>query len=341
MLELEVSKKTSMNKVAILGTGSWATALANVLLANNNQVALWGIDKSEIQDLKNKKNTHYFGNKLLVKKPNLVTDKVLDIVKFKPKYLIIAIPSIHIESVLNKFIDLLTIKPIIINVAKGFNEKTKTTWSSTINKIITNKSIGLVDLIGPSFAIEVFCRKPTIVNTVSENIELAKKVAKLFNNNFFKCVPINDIIGAETISALKNVMAIASGILYSQHASINTRSAILAQMAKEISYIVEKLGGKLNTLYQFCGIGDIFLTCTDNKSRNFSLGTMIASKGMKAMKTELSNRTYEGFWATKTAYEIINKYKLNAPIITNLYLILFKNADEKKFLIKIFDSLKF
>lgn len=329
-----------MSKVAILGTGAWGTALANVLMENHHSVAMWGIDKKQINDLKNKKNTTYYAKDHLFAAPSLVTLDANEIVDFHPEYVIIAVPSIHIEEVLKNFAKKLSNKPIYINVAKGFNEKTKKTWSPTITSIITNKSKGLVDLIGPSFAIEVFHHQYTIVNVVAKDIKLAKKVAKLFINDYFKCVPITDVIGAESISALKNVMAIASGILYAQHTSINTRSAILAQMAKEISLILEKLGGKLNTLYEFCGIGDILLTCTDSKSRNFSFGNLIAKSGAKAAKAALKGNTFEGYWATKTAYEIITKYKLKAPIISNLYHILFDNADEKKFLINIFKSIQ-
>ncbi|WEK83111.1 MAG: NAD(P)-binding domain-containing protein [Mycoplasma sp.] len=330
-----------MAKIAILGTGAWGTALANVLLTNSNNVFMWGIDQNEINDLKHGVNAKYYGQHKLINKLDVVGCNIHEVLQFNPDYVIIAVPSIHIENTIQLALKYLTNKPVFINVAKGFDQKTKKTWSITIEKLIKNKAKGLVTLIGPSFAIEVFNKEITIVNTVSKNKTLATKVAKIFQNNYFKCVAINDVIGAETISALKNVMAIGSGILYSQHTSINTRSAILAQMTKEISLIVKVLGGKTETVYQYCGIGDIFLTCTDSKSRNFSFGQAIGQKGFKQICKELKIHTVEGYWATQTAHEIIKKYKLHAPVIEHVYNVLYKNEDAKKFVYSIFKEVKF
>ncbi len=330
----------TIGRIAILGTGAWGTALASVLLNVGNSVAMWGISKEQLSDLKKQMNTTFFGNKKFNGKLSLVTNDIKKIAKFKPQFVIIAVPSIHIENVLLKVSPVIKSRPIYINVAKGFDPKTLNTWSHTIKKIIKNKSKGLVALIGPSFAVEVYYKNRTIVNVVSENINIAKQVKKIFDTDYFKCIPITDMSGAETISALKNVMAIASGILYSQHTSINTRSAILAQIAKEISYILKIVGGKQETLYQFCGIGDIYLTCTSEKSRNFSFGLAIGRLGNKQIKKIIKTKTVEGYWATKIAYEIIKKYKIQAPIIIHLYHILYKNADPKKFINNIIKAIK-
>lgn len=328
------------SRIAILGTGAWGTALATVLLNAGNSVAMWGIDDQEINDLKSQKNTKFFGDKKFDGKLFLVTKDINQIADFKPQFVIIAVPSVHIENVLYKVVNIIKSKPIYVNVAKGFDPKSLKTWSPTINRIIKNKSKGLVALIGPSFAIEVYDKNRTIVNVVCEKINIAKRVKKIFDTDYFKCVAINDMNGAETISALKNVMAIATGILYSQHTSINTRSAILAQIAKEISYILKIMGGKQETLYQFCGIGDIYLTCTSEKSRNFSLGLAIGRLGSGQIKEMIKTKTVEGYWATKIAYEIIKKYKIHAPIIIHLYKILYKNADSKDFINYIMKAIK-
>lgn len=320
-----------MNKIAVLGTGAWGTTLANVLLDNKQKVAMWGISESEISDLKKQTNTKYYGSKKLSKPLALVTTNIIDIINFNPNFIIIAIPSKFIEDVINKIINRLKSKPIFINVAKGFNPLTRKTWSYTIEDLIQHKASGLVTLIGPSFAVEVFNKEITVVNTVSSNILLAKKVAKIFSNKYFKCVSINDVYGAETMAALKNVMAIGSGIIYSQHESINTRAAILAQITHEISEIASLMGGHSTSLYQFCGIGDIFLTCTDNKSRNFSFGELVGRKGFAKAKKQLKEVTVEGYWATLIAYEIIKKNNINAPIISHIYKILYENENAKDF----------
>ena len=328
-----------MARIAILGTGAWGTALANVLLSNKHHVAMWGVDQIQINDLKKQVNTQYYGNTKLVSPLKLVTKKSEDIINFKPEYVVIAVPSIHISSTLEMFANKFENTPIYINVAKGFDLKTKNTWSLSISKIIKNNSLGLVTLIGPSFATEVFNKNITVVNTVSDKIELAKKVGALFNTKFFKCVEITDVKGAETISAIKNIMAIGSGILYAQHNSINTRAAILAQIAKEVQSIVKIMGGEPSTLYQFCGIGDIFLTCTDSKSRNFSFGLEIGKFGFKNVKKVLKNNTVEGYWAAKVVYQIITSHGIKAPILTHIYKILYNNESETNFVQNIINEI--
>ena len=328
-----------MARIAILGTGAWGAALANVLLSNKHHVAMWGVDQTQINDLKKQVNTQYYGNTKLVSPLKLVTKKSEDIINFKPEYVVIAVPSIHISSTLEMFANKFENTPIYINVAKGFDLKTKNTWSLSISKIIKNNSLGLVTLIGPSFATEVFNKNITVVNTVSDKIELAKKVGALFNTKFFKCVEITDVKGAETISAIKNIMAIGSGILYAQHNSINTRAAILAQIAKEVQSIVKIMGGEPSTLYQFCGIGDIFLTCTDSKSRNFSFGLEIGKFGFKNVKKVLKNNTVEGYWAAKVVYQIITSHGIKAPILTHIYKILYNNESETNFVQNIINEI--
>ncbi len=318
-----------MAKIAILGTGAWGTALANVLLKNKHEVLMYGIDECENKDLVKGLNTKYFGNKKMVKAP-IATINPNDVINFRPSYVLIAVPSLYIESTVKKFVKFLTAKPVYINVAKGFNPETNNVWSRSIKKIIRGFSKGFVSLLGPSFAVEVFNNQPTMVNCVSTKAKIAKLVANLFNNQTFKCVVTTDERGAEIMASLKNVMAIALGLAYELHTSINTRAAMLAEATKEISTIVDKLGGNVKTIANFCGIGDIYLTCTDSKSRNFSFGKSIAQIGL-AKTLQINKKTVEGFSATKIAYEIIKTNMIDAPVLEEIYKVLYKNQNPKHF----------
>jgi glycerol-3-phosphate dehydrogenase (NAD(P)+) len=300
------------------------------LLENNHQVSLWGIDPKEIDDLKKQVNTHYFAKQKLIKKPHLVSSNITDVLVGKPDFFIIAVPSAHIVSVLNKLLPKLKYKAYFINVAKGLDPNTNNIWSKTIKQVVGNKLKGLVTLIGPSFAIEVFHDQPTMVNTVSSSIPLARMVSLLFNNNHFRCVEIKDEVGAEVIGALKNVMAIGMGIAYELHTSINTRAAMLAQSTKEINKIVKSFGGNNETITQFCGIGDIYLTCTDEKSRNFSFGKLVAKIGItEALKQ--NTKTVEGYNATKIIERVITDKKISAPFLNEIYQVLFENKKPTDF----------
>jgi glycerol-3-phosphate dehydrogenase (NAD(P)+) len=141
-------------------------------------------------------------------------------------------------------------------------------------------------------------------------------------------VPIKDEIGGQILGAFKNIIAIGMGIIYELYNSSNTRAAMLSQGTKEIINIAKILGGNVNTLYEFCGIGDIYLTCTDVKSRNFLLGKMIVKDGIDYALQHF-NKTVEGYTATEIAYDIIKKHKLFSPLISEIYKILYEKQNCK------------
>lgn len=320
------------NEITILGTGAWGTALANVLLENNNIVKMWGIDSDEIHDLKNQLNKKYYGLKKLVKKPHLVTTNLKEAIS-DSKIILLAIPSKFLIKTLEEVKKIIKNKKIIlINVAKGIDPETKLFWSQIIKKTFNKNLNGLVSLLGPSFASEVFDKELTVINAVSSNLKALKIVTQLFCNKYFKLVPIQNEIGADIFAALKNVAAIGTGIIYQLHPSINTRSAILACAFKEIYQIYQRIVNEnkpSNIGYELCAIGDLTLTCTSEKSRNFSFGLEIGKNGFKKTIAK-NNKTVEGYVAAKIINEILTDKKIKAPIITAIYNILYKNADHKK-----------
>lgn len=327
-----------MAKIAILGTGAWGTTLANILIENKHHVLMWGIDKNEISNLKNGKNEQYFGNKKLINSPKLVTNNFSQIALQKPQYVLIAVPSSFIMETLSVSLKKMANKPIIINVAKGLDPMTDNVWSKSIYEKLSKKISGLVSLSGPSFAKETFYDYPTIINAISSTYSHAKLVANLFNNNHFKCVPIKDEIGGQILGAFKNIIAIAMGMIYYLYDSSNTRAAMLSQGTREIINISNTLGGQISTLYEFCGIGDIYLTCTDTKSRNFLFGEMIAKNGIKYALQHF-NKTIEGYNATDIAYDIIKKKKLSCPLIEETYRILYQGVNHKSIVKNIMSKL--
>jgi glycerol-3-phosphate dehydrogenase (NAD(P)+) len=299
-------------------------------MENGHSVAMWGIDPKEINDLNHQLNSKYYGNKKTISKPVIASSNIDEILNTKPTFILIAVPSVHIVHTLKLFVNKLTYKCYFINVSKGLDPQTNDIWSKTIKKIVGNKLKGLVTLIGPSFAIEVFNKQPTMINSVSSSLPLARMVSLLFNNSHFRCIEIKDEVGAEIIGALKNVMAIAMGVAYELHTSINTRAAMLAQATKEISKLVTVYGGQPTTITQFCGIGDIYLTCTDEKSRNFSFGRSIAKVGVKKALI-INNKTIEGYLATQIIHKTIASKKINSPVFDEIYQVLFGSKDPNNF----------
>ncbi len=327
-----------MAKISILGTGAWATALGCCLSYNNHEIHMLGIDQKEVNDINSGTNKKYFGDAKLFSSLSASTD-IAESLKGS-KIILIAVPSTVIVDVLEKVKPLLNKKNhyLFINVAKGLDQNTNDVWSKTIRKTLKSFNVDLVTIIGPSFAIDVFNKKPTVVNVVSKKQEVAKKAAALFNSSFFKVVPIKDEIGAQVLAALKNLLAIAIGISQENHDSINTISALLTQGVSEIQLISKFMGAKDKTILSFCGIGDIFLTCTSDKSRNFTFGREIFRDGVNKVINE-NKKTVEGYKVYPVVSKIINANDLDTPIFKLIIKVLSNKLDPKNFVSTVLEEL--
>lgn len=317
-------------KITILGTGAWATALGCCLSLNNHNVIMWGIDKSEVDDINLGYNKKYFDNIKLFSK--LKATNNMESALENCKYIILAIPSAFILDVIEKAKIFLSKNDFIIfiNVAKGLDSSTNDVWSKSIKKSLKGYNAKIATLIGPSFAIDVFNKKPTIVNVAAKKMEISRVVSSLFNSYFFKCIPINDENGAQVLAALKNLLAIAIGIAKENHNSINTITALLTAGINEMQVIAQIMGAKYKTILQYCGIGDIFLTCTSNQSRNFTFGKDIFRYGI--YKTlEKNNSTVEGYKVYPVVKQLVNKNKLDSPIFSLICKVLDGDLDASRF----------
>ncbi|MEG0124274.1 MAG: NAD(P)H-dependent glycerol-3-phosphate dehydrogenase [Malacoplasma sp.] len=316
--------------ITILGTGAWATALGCCLSLNKHNVMMWGIDKNEINDINAGYNKKYYGDQKLFANLKAIDDLAKSVEK--AEYILLAVPSAFILDVIDKVkVHINKSKPItFINVAKGLDSNSNDVWSKSIKKSLKSYNVKIASLIGPSFAIDVYNKKPTIVNVAAKKMETSRIVSSLFNSYFFKCVPINDENGAQVLAALKNLLAIAIGIAEENHNSINTITALLTAGINEMQKIANIMGAKYKTILQYCGIGDIFLTCTCDKSRNFSFGKQIFRDGI--YKTlEKNKSTVEGYKVYPIVKQIIIKHKLESPIFSLICKVLDGNLDPSKF----------
>ncbi|MGL5640523.1 MAG: NAD(P)H-dependent glycerol-3-phosphate dehydrogenase [Mycoplasmoidaceae bacterium] len=322
------------NDITIIGTGAWGTAIAKVLSESGNNVTMFGVDKKEIKDInQHGMNKKYYGTtkiNTIIRATNDIDNALLN-----ANYVVFALPSAFLKDMLNIIKNKLRHKVIFINLVKGIDPANKKPWSFTISKVLKDKSKGLASIIGPSFAIDVYHEKQTIVNVVSKNDIVCEKVANLFSVPYLKVVKCPDEVGAETIAAYKNLLAIGMGIVFANTKSINTISAVLTQGIKEIAIISKNNGGKPATIIEFCGIGDIFLTCTSDLSRNFTFGKNLNKKITdKPFKT--GKITVEGY----TLYQIVKKEILknnNFPLFKSICLVLSKEIEPKNMVTNTFE----
>ncbi|MGL4948530.1 MAG: NAD(P)H-dependent glycerol-3-phosphate dehydrogenase [Mycoplasma sp.] len=294
-----------MSKILVVGTGAWGTTLANVLLENNHTVNMYGVDSRQLQDLSQGYNREFFRNAKLSAIPNIVTDNFEIAVK-DVEYILLSIPSKFIEQTLQKYKDLIDPKIIIINSSKGIDQNNGKNYFEVIRSVLPNNQV--CSIVGPSFAIEVFHNQNTIVNIVCKDVTIANQVGKLFNNDYFKTSSLSDEIGSSLFSALKNGLAVCCGVLYGFNSSINTIAAVISLGMKEITKYVEMQGGDVKTAVDFCAIGDIYLTCSDNKSRNFRFGELISKLGVNKAIDE-NTYTVEGLEIIKNIHNAIQDKK--------------------------------
>lgn len=318
-----------MKRIAFLGSGAWASALANVLAENGHDVILYGIAEQEIEDIeKRHQNTRYFSTHKL----HLNVHATMDMQRAlqESDYVVVAVPSSAVRSVLQKAIPYLKHAPFILNVTKGFDAESEMTMIALIRSILPADCYrGLASLVGPSFASEVLHHQYTAIASVSQILEDAQEIQQLFSNQYFRVYTNTDEIGCSLAVSLKNVYAIASGILYGLGCFDNPHGALLTRALAEISRFVVAMGGQASTCLGLTGVGDLTLTCSSHQSRNFAAGEVIG-KANSAKEFLKNNRTtVEGIPACKIAYGLSKKKGIYTPILDAVYRVLFEDESPK------------
>lgn len=313
-------------KVTILGTGSWASGIAQVLADNNKDVTMWGIDQGEITDIRdNHRNSKYFEKVDL--NPSIKATDDISMAK-NSDVIVLSVPTIAIESVCKQVSPYLKEKTIIVNTSKGFHPETNERMSDVIrNSVPAEKLSSLVSLIGPSHAEEVVQRLLTTICAVSVNDEDAKFVQEHFSNEYLRVYTGNDEIGSEIGVAIKNAIAVASGVLAGLGYGDNTRAALITRGLAEMIRFGVAMGGRFETYMGLTGIGDLIVTCTSVHSRNFQAGYEIGKANSSTVYWETNKRTCEGIRTAKVIHKIAKENNITMPIIDEIYAVLYEGKE--------------
>jgi len=316
--------------LGIIGTGSWATALAQVLADNKVELLMWGRSIEEVNDINiNHCNSKYFNNLINSDIKATTTFSLLN----DCDIILIATPVVSFEEILTKLKETLSHPVIIINVAKGFYYKNNGSLSAVIKETLKDKCLNVVSLIGPSHAEEVIERKITIINSVCEDDELAKKIQELFANDYFRVYRNNDVVGCEIAAAIKNVMAIASGGLSGLEQGDNAKAALMTRGLSEMSRFGLSFGAKKETFLGLNGVGDLIVTCSSLHSRNYQAGLIIGKNDGAKEFLENNTKTVEGINSAKAVHEIALEHNIDMPICEAVYQVLFHNAKPSELLL--------
>jgi glycerol-3-phosphate dehydrogenase (NAD(P)+) len=319
----------SREKVAVIGAGSWGTALAMVLADNGHDVRLWGHNASQIEEI----NTYHTNKKYLpeIELPSSIIgyvslEKALDGVE----NVILAVPTKAIREVLSSISEIISYPIVVVHVSKGIEPDTLLRISEMIEEEMPSALLkDVVILSGPSHAEEVSLRHPTTVTVSSTNMEAAEVIQDLFMNTNFRVYTNSDVIGVEIGGALKNIIALAAGITDGLGYGDNAKAALITRGLAEIARLGTTMGANPLTFSGLTGIGDLIVTCTSVHSRNWRAGNMLG-KGQKLEEVlENMGMVVEGVRTTKAAYQLAKKYDVKMPITEALYGVLFNGEPVK------------
>lgn len=310
----------------VLGSGTWGSSLAQVLSDNKHNVVVYGIEKTEVEDINfNHKNSKYFGDKVNLNSDIKATMDLTLALK-DAEVIVVAVPTFAVRNILKQIKPLLKNKPYIVSVAKGFDPDTFARMSEVIRQEIpSDLRQEVVSLIGPGHAEEVILKLLTCITATSIDEEAGKFVQRLFSTPYFRVYVQTDEVGAEYGVAIKNAIAIASGISQGIGMGDNAKAALATRGLVEMIRFGTKFGGKLETFMGLTGIGDLMVTCNSVHSRNYQAGYQI---GIANSATEfLSNnkKTVEGVRTAKIIYKIAKENDIEMPIIEAVYSVLFED----------------
>ena len=316
-------------KISVLGAGSWGTTLACLLANNGHKVYLWEINKEAAQKLDTERVIPFIGGATIP--DSIVISSDLNIIN-ETEAVLFVVPSHFLRSTVNsiKKLNIDLSKKLIISATKGIENETLLRVSQIIEEIYPDTKNKIVALSGPSHAEEVSKQIPTVVTSASKDEKLAIKVRDLFMNDYFRVYTQDDIVGVELGASLKNVFAVAGGIIDGLNFGDNTKAAIISRGLKELISLGVALGGKEKTFYGLSGVGDLMVTCFSKHSRNRNLGEMLAKgKTLEQAEKELK-MVAEGVKTCISAYQLGKKLNIELPIINEVYEVLFNNKDAKK-----------
>lgn len=312
-------------KCCVLGSGTWGTALAQVLADNGNDVIVYGISKEEIDDISLRhKNSRYFGEQVSLPIQIRATQNIEEALD-DARVIVLAVPTFAVRGLLNQILPFLKNQPYLVSVAKGFDPDTLMRMSEVIRDVIPeNKRQEVVSLIGPGHAEEVILRMLTCITATSIDEEAGKFIQSLFANPYFRVYVQTDEIGAEYGVAVKNAIAIASGISQGIGMGDNAKAALATRGLVEMMRFGVLCGGKQSTFIGLTGIGDLMVTCNSVHSRNYQAGYAIGKADSAEEFLRTNTKTVEGIRTAKIVYELSKEKGVEMPIITAVYDVIFR-----------------
>jgi glycerol-3-phosphate dehydrogenase (NAD(P)+) len=318
----------SLKSLAVIGAGSWGTALAILFARNGIQTTIWGHLPEHMQQLSDDRSNEEFLPGIAFP-DNLEPCIELQQAMAVSKEVLVVVPSHVFGIVLEQIKPYLQADSRVAWATKGLETGRARLLHESAGEIL-GKDIPLAVISGPTFAKEVAKGLPTAVTIASNNPEFAQTLAASMHNETFRAYTSSDIIGVELGGSAKNVLAIAAGIADGLGFGANTRAALITRGLAEIMRLGIQLGGDAETFMGLAGMGDLVLTCTDDQSRNRRFGIALAQGMTQEQALASIGQVVEGIKTTEEVHRLAGRMQIDMPITHQVYQVLYKNADPRQ-----------
>lgn len=335
MIKNTIGGIMTQKKIAVLGPGSWGTALSQVLNDNGHEVRIWGNVPEQIAEInENHTNKRYFSDVVLDDKITGYNDLSAALAGIDA--ILFVVPTKVTRLVAKQVAEVLDHKVVVMHASKGLEQGTHERISTILEEEIpADLRSEVVVVSGPSHAEETIVRDLTLITAASKNLEDAKYVQELFSNDYFRLYTNDDVIGVETAAALKNVIAVGAGALHGLGFGDNAKAAIITRGLAEITRLGVAMGANPMTYIGLSGVGDLIVTGTSIHSRNWRAGDALG-RGEKLADIEANiGMVIEGVSTTKVAHELAEMLFVDMPIVDTIYNVIYQNADIRESIIKL------
>lgn len=302
-----------MIKIGVLGAGTWGMALARMLCVSGHQVMVWSAIEKEIDEFSATRRHPNLPGMVIPEEVQFTKD-IREVCKDK-EVLLFAVPSPFVRATARKAAPYICDGQIIVDVAKGIEAETRLTMTGIIESELNNPNVHLVALSGPTHAEEVAKDLPTTIVSACRDLAAAERVQQIFGNTCMRVYTNDDVLGVELCGAMKNIIALASGVALGLGYGDNTKAALITRGMAEITRLGEAMGCKPQTFYGLAGIGDLIVTATSVHSRNNRCGLLIGQGIAPADAVKQVGMVVEGINALPAAMSLAKMYSVEMPIV--------------------------
>lgn len=312
-------------KITVTGDGGWGTTLALLLCRKGHDVTLWGVFRDHIEDMRRTRlNSKFLSGVRL--DDELKLESELEKALSGAEIVLLASPSEYMRETCARVRKFLRGPEIIVSVSKGIESDSLKRMSEVIREIL-GADTPLAVLSGPSLAMEVARGIPTMVTASSSDLEIAEKVQQVFITEKFRVYTSDDMLGVELGGSLKNVIAIAAGIIDGMQLGANTKAGLVTRGLAEITRLGTAMGANPETFAGLSGLGDLITTCVSDLSRNHWFGKELG-RGVAAEKALSSTEmVVEGVRTAQAAHKLAQKYSVEMPITEKIYSVIYEGKD--------------